>query len=100
MIIIRKARFKGGSKLLAFQVDNARWACSTIERGYSPSEARELRAIASFHHPAGYAYGYMRMTQLVYRDGSTSDTVIEIKLRHPGKFDRNVVSVCLTTSQT
>ncbi|XP_067011092.2 uncharacterized protein Rsod [Anabrus simplex] len=69
---------------------NSRWVCSSIERGYSPAEARERRAIASFHHPLGYAYGYVRMTQLIYNDGSTSDTVIEVNLRHPGKHDRNV----------
>ncbi|XP_055533520.1 uncharacterized protein LOC129723361 [Wyeomyia smithii] len=69
---------------------NRRWACSTLERGYSPSEAREIRAIASFHHPAGYAYGYIRMTQLIGNDGSQSDTIIEVKLRYPGKHDRNV----------
>ncbi|XP_055616039.1 uncharacterized protein LOC129762078 [Toxorhynchites rutilus septentrionalis] len=71
---------------------NRRWACSTLERGYSPSEAREIRAIASFHHPAGYAYGYIRMTQLIGNDGSQSDTVIEVKLRYPGKHDRNQTS--------
>lgn len=38
-----------------------RWACSTVERGYSPAEASELRAIASFHHPQGFAYGYIKM---------------------------------------
>lgn len=38
-----------------------RWACATIERGYSPAESRELRAIASFHHPLGFVYGYVRM---------------------------------------
>lgn len=70
---------------------NARWACSTLERGYSPSEAREIRAIASFHHPTGYAYGYIKMTQLIHTDGSQSETVIEVKLRHPGKNDRNMV---------
>ncbi|XP_014088313.2 uncharacterized protein Rsod [Bactrocera oleae] len=69
---------------------NARWACSTLERGYSPSEAREIRAIASFHHPTGYAYGYIKMTQLIHTDGSQSETVIEVKLRHPGKNDRNM----------
>uniref|UniRef100_A0A182IXP5 Superoxide dismutase copper/zinc binding domain-containing protein n=1 Tax=Anopheles atroparvus TaxID=41427 RepID=A0A182IXP5_ANOAO len=69
---------------------NRRWACSTLERGYSPSEAREIRAIASFHHPAGYAYGYIRMTQLIGNDNSQSDTIIEVKLRYPGKHDRNV----------
>ncbi|XP_022116350.2 uncharacterized protein LOC110994148 [Pieris rapae] len=67
-----------------------RWACSTIERGYSPSEAREIRGIASFHHPGGFAYGYIRMTQLIHNDGSTSDTIIEVKLRHPGQYDRNL----------
>lgn len=71
---------------------NIRWACSSLERGYSPSEAREIRAIASFHHPKGYAYGYMRFTQLVHSDGTTSDTVIEVNLRHPGINDRNTVS--------
>ncbi|CAB0029439.1 unnamed protein product [Trichogramma brassicae] len=69
---------------------NLRWACTTIERGYSPAEAREIRAIASFHHPNGFAYGYIRMTQLIYKDGSQSDTVIEVNLRHPGKYNTNV----------
>ncbi|XP_055586324.1 uncharacterized protein LOC129738996 [Uranotaenia lowii] len=69
-----------------------RWACSTLERGYSPSEAREIRAIASFHHPGGWAYGYIRMTQLIGNDGSQSDTTIEVKLRYPGKHDRNMTS--------
>ncbi|RZC33023.1 uncharacterized protein BDFB_010701, partial [Asbolus verrucosus] len=80
----------GRSIIIHKRDKNRRWACSTIERGYSPSEARELRAIASFHHPSGYAYGYMKMKQLIYKDGSKSDTTIEIKLRYPGKNDRNV----------
>lgn len=71
---------------------NVRWACSTLERGYSPQEAREIRGIASFHHPKGFAYGYMRFTQLIHADGSKSDTSIEVNLRHPGENDRNVVS--------
>ncbi|XP_002020566.2 uncharacterized protein LOC6594740 [Drosophila persimilis] len=79
----------GRSVVIHKQQRNARWACSTLERGYSPSEARELRAIASFHHPTGYAYGYVKMTQLIHNDGSQSETVIEVKLRHPGKNDRN-----------
>lgn len=39
--------------------------CSSIERGYAPTEARELRAIASFHHPGGFAYGYVRMVKIL-----------------------------------
>lgn len=67
-----------------------RWACSTLERGYAPSEAREIRGIASFHHPLGYAFGYVRFTQLIHNDGSQSDTIVEVNLRHPGVHDRNV----------
>lgn len=81
----------GRSIIIHKKHQNKRWACSTIERGYSPSEARELRAIASFHHPDGYAYGYMKMRQLIYNDGSKSDTTIEAKLRYPGENDRNIV---------
>lgn len=72
-----------------------RWACSTLERGYSPSEAREIRGIASFHNPLGYAFGYIRFTQLIHNDGSKSDTIVELNLRHPGVHDRNVVSEML-----
>nr|CAI5853950.1 unnamed protein product [Callosobruchus analis] len=79
-----------GRSIVIHKKDTRRWACSTIERGYSPSEARELRAIASFHNPNGHAFGYMKMRQLIYNDGSASDTTIEVKLRHPGKNDRNV----------
>lgn len=70
-----------------------------MERGYSPSEAREIRAMASFHHPDGYAYGYIRFTQLIHRDGSKSDTIIEVNLRHPGENDRNLVCFLLMTSK-
>lgn len=81
----------GRSIVIHKKEKNLRWACSSLERGYSPHEAREIRAIASFHHPDGYAYGYMRFTQLIHSDGGQSDTVIEVKLRHPGVNDRNMV---------
>ncbi|XP_031842214.1 uncharacterized protein Rsod isoform X2 [Nomia melanderi] len=80
----------GRSIVIHKKEKNLRWACSSIERGYSPSEASELRAIASFHHPQGFAYGYIKMTQLVHRDGSESETILEVKLHHPGKYDRNI----------
>nr|XP_018907893.1 PREDICTED: uncharacterized protein LOC109037571 [Bemisia tabaci] len=80
----------GRSVVIYTSVKKKRWACATIERGYAPSEARELRAIASFHHPDGFAWGYIRLTQLVHNDGSKSDTIIEVKLRHPGDNNRNV----------
>ncbi|XP_011873780.1 PREDICTED: uncharacterized protein LOC105565305 [Vollenhovia emeryi] len=80
----------GRSVVIHKKEKNLRWACSTIERGYSPADASELRAIASFHHPQGFVYGYIKMTQLVYKDGSESETIIEVNLRHPGKHDRNI----------
>ncbi|GLH08747.1 Uncharacterized protein GBIM_13929 [Gryllus bimaculatus] len=80
----------GRSVVIHKREKNVRWTCSSIERGYAPSEARELRAIASFHHPLGFAWGYIRMTQLIYNDGSASETILEVNLRHPGKNDRNV----------
>ncbi|CAG9134498.1 unnamed protein product [Plutella xylostella] len=79
----------GRSMVLHKKSKGRRWACSSIERGYSPSEAREIRAIASFHHPGGFAWGFIRMTQLIHNDGSASDTIIEVNLRHPGVRDRN-----------
>lgn len=64
----------GRSIVIYDSKNKRRWACSTIERGYSLKEAREVRSIASFHHPLGYVYGYMRFSQLVGGDGSQSDT--------------------------
>ncbi|KAF0313185.1 hypothetical protein FJT64_016243 [Amphibalanus amphitrite] len=69
-----------------------RWMCGNILWGYSPAEARQVTAIASFHHPHGYAWGYIRFSQLVYHTGGRSETVIELNLRHPGSNDRNVTS--------
>lgn len=91
-ILISLIQFNSGRSIVIHKKNhNLRWACSTLERGYSPQEAREIRAIASFHHPYGYAYGYIRFTQLIHNDGSKSDTVIEVKLQYPGENDRNIV---------
>jgi len=65
-----------------------RWACSTLGWGWDPDEARQVTAIASFHHPLGYAWGYIRFSQVIYHDGSTTDTVIEVRLKYPGKTNR------------
>ncbi|CAG4945254.1 unnamed protein product [Parnassius apollo] len=80
----------GRSVVIHQKSKKRRLACSSVERGYSPSEARELRGVASFHHPGGFAWGYVRLTQLVHADGSASDTVVEVNLRHPGERDRNL----------
>ena len=41
-----------------------RWACASVGWGFDPDEAREVRAIASFHHPGGFAWGYVRFRQV------------------------------------
>jgi len=69
---------------------DARWFCGNLGWGYSRSEATQVSAIASFHHPLGYAWGYVRMRQLIYRDGSFGETFMEVSLRHPGTNNRNV----------
>ena len=51
----------GRSIVISRASDGERWACASIGWGYAPSEARQVAAIASFHHPAGYAYGYVRL---------------------------------------
>ncbi|XP_026804205.1 uncharacterized protein LOC113547860 [Rhopalosiphum maidis] len=82
--------FLGRSVMIHGMPSKKRLVCSTIERGYAPSEAREIRAMASFHNPNGFLYGYIRMTQLVYNDGSKSDTVIEVNLHYPGLYNKNM----------
>lgn len=81
----------GRSIVIHKKENNIRWACSSLERGYSSRESREIRAIASFHHPKGFTYGYIRFTQLIHSDGSKSDTSIEVNLKYPGQNDRNKV---------
>ncbi|CAG0892689.1 unnamed protein product, partial [Darwinula stevensoni] len=79
----------GRSVVVHKQEDGARWGCSSIRWGYATSEARQYSSIASFHHPQGFLYGYIRFRQVVYTDGSSTDTSIEVNLRYPGSYDKN-----------
>ncbi|RXG69330.1 Superoxide dismutase [Cu-Zn], partial [Armadillidium vulgare] len=53
----------GRSVLIHKQEQSERWFCGSIGWGYAPSEARQVAAIASFHHPKGFAWGYIRLTR-------------------------------------
>jgi len=66
-----------------------RWACASIGWGWDPDEASQVSAIASFHHPGGYAWGYIRLTQVIYNDGSKTETAIEVRLKYPGKTNQD-----------
>ena len=68
----------------------ARWACASIGWGFSPSEAKEIKAIASFHHPNGFAWGFIKFRQVVYFDGTTSDTSMEVRLKYPGRTNTKI----------
>jgi len=78
----------GRSVVVHKHAKGERWACSTVGWGWDPDEARQVTAIASFHHPLGFAWGYIRFSQVVYNDGSATDTVIEVRLKYPGKTNR------------
>lgn len=80
----------GRSFVFSRDRDNERWTCGTFGWGFAPSEAKEIRAIASFHHPGGFAFGYIRMSQVVYHDGSATDTIVEVNLKHPGKQNSRI----------
>jgi hypothetical protein len=67
-----------------------RWACASLGWGFDPDEAKEIRAIASFHHPNGFAWGYIRFRQVQYNDGSRTDTSMEVRLKYPGKINNKV----------
>lgn len=71
------------------QTGDRRSACGTILPEIEPKLGRELVAIASFDHPDLALQGYIRLRQLEYKDGGTSDTYVLVDLRHPGKYNRN-----------
>ncbi|CAG9134499.1 unnamed protein product [Plutella xylostella] len=73
----------GRSFVFQKMVDKRPAACSTIERHYNATEARLITVIASFHK-SPVLQGYIRMSQLLYVDGSVSDTTVEGFLKHAG----------------
>ena len=77
-----------GRSVVLHRREGERWACSSIGWGWDPDEASQVTAIASFHHPNGFAWGYIRFSQVVYNDGSSTDTIIQVRLKHPGKTNR------------
>ncbi|XP_040583567.1 uncharacterized protein Rsod [Lepeophtheirus salmonis] len=79
----------GRSIVIHKKVKAARWACATLGWGFDPDEAREVRIVASFHHPNGFAWGYIRFRQVIYRDGSFTPAVMEVRLKYPGQTNKD-----------
>lgn len=79
----------GRSVVIHRKERNERWVCGNVEP-YVKENARRIQAVASFHHPKAFAYGYIRFGQQEYADGSLSDTTIEISIRHPGIHNKNL----------
>ena len=69
-----------------------RWACASLGWGFDPDEATQISGIASFHHPNGFAWGYIRFRQVQYKDGSRTDTAMEVRLKYPGKSNNKVTT--------
>lgn len=71
----------GRSLVLRAAVNDFRWVCGNIELDYDKSKSREIVAIASFDEPRSKIAGYVRFVQLEHKDGSLSDTYIQINLK-------------------
>lgn len=82
----------GRSIVIHKKLKGERWACSSIGWGWDPDEATQVTAIASFHHPLGFAWGYIRFSQVIYKDGSSTNTAIEVRLKYPGKTNQDETS--------
>ena len=80
----------GRSIVIHKKVREERWVCATLVPEENEHKARRIVAIATFDNSQHEISGYIRFSQFEYKDGSLSDTWIEVNLKHPGKFNRNV----------
>lgn len=71
----------GRSLVLRAAVNDFRWVCGNIELDYDKGSSREIIGLASFDDPHSKVAGYVRFTQLEYKDGSLSDTFVQVDLR-------------------
>lgn len=79
----------GRSVVLRAAVNDFRWVCGNIELDYDKRDSRQIIGLASFDEPRSKISGYVRFVQLEHKDGSLSDTYIQIdlKLRGDGIHD-------------
>lgn len=71
----------GRSIVLRAAVNDFRWVCGNIELDYDKGVSRELIGIASFDEPRSKVAGYVRFYQLEHKDGSLSDTFVQVDLK-------------------
>ena len=83
----------GRSIVINKEERNFQWVCGTIKAEIFKNEGKELIALASFHNEKDEIEGFIRFKQLEYKDGSLSNTWIEISLKHGSRnsadFNRN-----------
>ncbi|RWS31303.1 uncharacterized protein B4U80_11343, partial [Leptotrombidium deliense] len=72
----------GRSVVIQKREKRLRWVCASIRLEARKSEAKEIVAIASFDDHRSAVSGFIRMRQYEYTDGSTSNTWIEVDLKH------------------
>lgn len=71
----------GRAVVLRAAVNDFRWVCGNIELDYDKGSSREIIGIASFDEPRSKIAGYVRFFQLEYKDGSLSDTYVQVDLK-------------------
>ncbi|XP_015786399.1 uncharacterized protein LOC107363652 [Tetranychus urticae] len=80
----------GRSVVIHKATRDERWVCGSIVPEVKKSEAREIVALATFDDPKHLINGFVRFRQFEYKDGSTSDTFLEVDLKHKGNYNRNI----------
>lgn len=80
----------GRSLVINKQERNFQWTCGTIQSEIRREDGRELIGLASFHNEKDEIEGFVRFKQFEYKDGSLSNTWVEVSLKHAGDFNRNV----------
>lgn len=82
----------GRSVVIHKKERNFRWLCGTIKPEEPKGGVREIVGLASFDDPRNKITGFIRLIQFEYKDGSTSNTWIEVDLRHQGLHNRNITT--------
>lgn len=71
----------GRSVILRASVNDFRWVCGNVEFDYDDKKSRLIIGLASFDDPRSKVSGYVRFSQLEHKDGSLSDTLVQIDLK-------------------
>lgn len=78
----------GRSVVLRAAVNDFRWVCGNIELEFDNKFSRQIVGVASFDEPRSKIAGFVRFLQLEHKDGSLSDTLVQVDLKMQTNDDR------------